>query len=343
MNKRPPTIRDIARELGIHPSSVSRALNPKTKHMVTPELTARVEQMAQELGYQRNRMAYALKTGRTFMAGILVPDIMNPVFPPIIRGLQEALSDSGYTIIEANSDNDPAHERIAVQTMKDHLVEGLIFATARRHDPLITQCVEEGIPLVLINRTVDDLQVNVVINDDAAGTRSAVRHVIDLGHRAIAYIAGPQNLSTGYRRFQSFIASMQDLGFPVDLDLVEYTDSFTEASGYHALAHLLEQAKPFSAVITGNDLIALGCLSLMEERGLHCPNDLSIIGFDDMPFMGRLATPLSTVAIQQYEMGIQAGHLFLQQLDNPQMAKRTISLSPTLIQRASTGRPKSLP
>lgn len=308
--------------------------------MVTPALTAKVEQMAKKLGYQRNRMAYALKTGRTFMAGILVPDIMNPVFPPIIRGLQEALSDSGYTIIEANSDNDPAQERIAVQTMKDHLVEGLVFATARRHDPLIAKCVEEGIPLVLINRTVDDLQVNVVINDDAAGTRSAVRHVIELGHRSIAYIAGPQNLSTGYRRYQSFMATMQDLGVPPDPDLVAFTDSFTEASGYQALMRLLQQGKPFTAVAAGNDLLALGCLSLMEDQGLRCPDDLSVIGFDDMPFMGRLATPLSTIAIQQYEMGVQAGHLFLQQLGNPEMAKRTISLSPTLIERASTGAPK---
>lgn len=339
--KRPVTIRDIARHLGVHPSSVSRALNPRTSHMVTPELIARVDAAAKELGYRRNRMAYALKTGRSLMVGILVPDIMNPLFPPIIRGLQEVLTEAGYALIETNSDNDADRERLAVEGMRDHAVDGLIFATAHRHDPLIKECFDEGTPIVLVNRAVDDIEINAVVNDDAHGTRLAVQHLADLGHRSIAYIAGPQDLSTGHRRYHSFLATMQELGLPSDLDLVIVTHAFTEGSGYSALATLLQRDKKFSAVIAGNDLLALGCLTLLEERGLRCPVDISVVGFDDMPFMDRLATPLTTIAIQQYEMGVQAGHLFLNQINNPAAGTRTISLAPTLVARKSTASPRA--
>lgn len=337
--KRPVTIRDIARKLGVHASSVSRALDPRTRHMVTPELIARVDAAAKSLGYRRNRMAYGLKTGKSLMIGILVPDIMNPLFPPIIRGLQEVLTDAGYIVIEANSDNNVAREKIAVDRMRNHFVDGLIFATAHRHDPLIADCLTDGMPIVLVNRTVDDLKVNTVVNDDAAGTRMAVEHLLDQGHRSIAYLAGPQDLSTGYRRYESYLATMAQLGQNSDPDLIVVSDSFTETSGYKGMETLLHRNKAFTALIAGNDLLALGCLAYMGHHGIQCPADISLIGFDDMPFMSRLATPLTTVAIQQYRMGLDAGHLLLDELKDPNLGKRTISLTPKLVIRESTAPP----
>src|SRR5713101_8306293 len=191
------TLRDVARRVGVHPSTVSRALNPATRGLITDDIARRVTRAAAALGYRLNHIAYGLKTNRSRTVGVLVPDITNPVFPPIIRGIEDALAEAGYTAILANTDNDADRERVILQNMVGRRVDGLIMATARRRDPLVDQCLAEDIQVVLINRTVERGEVSSVVNDDVFGTQLTVSHMAQCGHRRIAHLAGPLALSTG--------------------------------------------------------------------------------------------------------------------------------------------------
>ncbi len=331
------TLRDVARHVGVHASTVSRVLNPETRGMVTAEIARRVTEAAAALGYRPNPFAYSLKTKRSFTVGVLVPDLTNPVFPPIIRGIEAVLEQAGYTAILANCDGHPQRERVALEKMKARQVDGLILATARREDPLVAECLAERIPLVLINRTVDRADAPAVVNDDAAGIRLAVEHVAALGHRRIAHVAGPSHLSTGHRRHLGFLAALRALGLEPDPRRIEVCQAFSEAEGRRALEALFARGADCTAVVAANDLLALGCYDALEARGLRCPEHLSVTGFNDMPLLGKLRPPLTAVRIPLHEMGERAAQMLLAQVQEPGMPVHPVLLAPTLIVRGSTG------
>src|ERR671923_1406804 len=168
------TLRDVARVAGVHPATVSRALNEETRALVNKETARRVLEAAETLGYQPNPIARGLKTNRSFTIGVLVPDLTNPLFPPIVRGIEDTLAKAGYTALLANSDNDRDKERRHFETMKDRQVEGFIMATAERDHPLIEDAIAQDVPIVLVNRTVDSSSVFAVITDDHRGSALAV-------------------------------------------------------------------------------------------------------------------------------------------------------------------------
>ena len=198
------TLRDVARVAGVHPGTVSRALNPATEALVRDETVRRVRQVAEELGYRPNPLARGLKTNRSYTVGVLVPDIQNPLFPPIIRGLDDRLGEAGYTPLIANTDNDPVRERVDLEAMRARRVDGFVAATARADDELLREIAASGVPIVLVNRRVEDGSLPSATADDRAGARMAVEHLVSLGHRRIAHLAGPQDLSTGRACRQGF-------------------------------------------------------------------------------------------------------------------------------------------
>jgi len=332
-------IKDVAKSAGVHASTVSRVLNPKTRTMVSREVAEKVLQIAEELGYSRNTLAAGLRTRRSQTVGILIPDLTNPLFPPILRGIQRTLWAEGYIAILADSDNDPENEKIILDRMKARHVDGLILATALRKDPTVEECIKQGIPTVLVNRTVDDDSVMAVINNDELGIRTVLSHLVRLGHERIAYIGGPQNTSTGYSRYRAFLDHACTSGLKVDRELVMNTGSFTELAGYQALSDILKTGKKFSAVLTANDLLALGCYDTLEEHRLRCPEDISVTGFNDTPFINRLTPPLTTVQIPHHELGVQAASLLLERMQNPESPAKSIKLEPRLIIRNSTAPP----
>lgn len=331
------TLRDVARRVGVHPSTVSRVLNPETKSMVTPGIAKRVTEAAHQLGYRPNPFAYSLKTNRSRLVGVVVPDLVNPIFPPMIRGIEAVLEAAGYTAIVANTDNQAERERIILERMRERQVDGLILATAHRNDASVAHAEETGLALVLINRTVDGRAVFAVVAEDRAGIRLAVEHLAGLGHRRIAHLAGPQDVSTGHRRREGFIAVMEEAGLPVDPRLIVSTAAYTEEEGRKGLMALWAAGLPFTAVVAANDLLALGCYDALQERGLRCPEDVSITGFNDMPFVDKLRPPLTTVRIPLYGMGADAARLILDQLQGTAREAQTLSLAPSLIVRGSTG------
>src|SRR5215210_8071865 len=330
------TLRDVARVAGVHPATVSRALNEETRALVNEETARRVLKAADELGYRPNPIARGLKTNRSYTVGVLIPDLTNPLFPPILRGIEDRLETAGYTPLTANTDNDPERELVDSQTMRARQVDGIIAATARRDHRLHDALLEAGIELVLVNRRQDQLPVSSATADDRMGMRLSVEHLVSLGHTRIAHLGGPLDYSTGLDRHESFHETMRAAGLEPDPELVLVAEAFTESEGARLCEQLMAGGRDFTAVAAGNDMLALGCYDVFAERGVRCPDEISVVGFNDMTFAARFQPPLTTIHIPHYEIGKAAGELMLERLQDPDPEPRDIRLEPSLVVRDST-------
>lgn len=337
MPKKRTRIQDVARQAGVHPSTVSRVLNPRTRGLVSQAVAARIEALAHRLGYSPDPTAAGLRTRRSATIGVLIPDIANPVFPLILRGIEAALAEAGYTAIIANTDNDAARARAALERLAARRIDGVVIATATRRDALIEQCRGLGLPAVLVNRAADGHKVSAVVNDDRAGIALATEHLLALGHRALGHVAGPGYISTGAARRAGFLAAIRAHNLPAPP--VAVADSYSIAAGERACAQLLNLGRRVSAIVAANDLLALGCYDELRRRGLACPRDVSVTGFNDMAFADRFDPPLTSVRIAQREMGAQAARLLLAQIANPRTPNQEIRLQPELIVRGSSAAP----
>jgi LacI family transcriptional regulator len=333
-----PTLRDVADAAGVHPATASRALNPATRGLVNADTARRVIKVAESLGYRPNPIARSLKTARSGTVGLVVPDLTNPLFPPIVRGIEDVLEPAGYTGLIVNTDNDPDRERSQVELLRRRQVEGLIVATALLDHPLLEQLHREGVPMVMVNRRPAAVDVPSVTPDDPHGVELAVEHLGALGHRRIAHLAGPANTSTGVARAKAFRNAVRDQDLDDDPALTVTCEYWSEEAGADALRMLLDSGAEFSAVVAGNDLIALGCYDVLAERDLHCPEALSVVGFNDMPFLDKLAPPLTTVAIPHHEIGSEAARLLLEAIAHPQpeQSAKSVLLPLSLVVRGST-------
>jgi LacI family transcriptional regulator len=331
------TLRDVARVAGVHPATVSRALNEETRALVNEETARRVLKAAEELGYQPNPIARGLKTNRSYTIGVLIPDLTNPLFPPILRGIEDRLETAGYTPLIANTDNDPERELLDSQAMRARQVDGIIAATARRDHRLHDALLEAGIELVLVNRRQSELPVSSATADDRMGMRLSVEHLLSLGHTRIAHLGGPLDYSTGLDRHDGFHEAMRAAGREPDPELVLVAEAFTESEGARLCGQLMGEGREFTAVAAANDLLALGCYDVFAERGVRCPEEISVVGFNDMPFAARFQPPLTTIHIPHYEIGKEAAQLMLERLQDGDSAPREIQLEPNLVVRGSTG------
>ena len=336
MGMKPARLKDVAEAAGVHVATASRALDDRRASMVRPETVDRVRRAAADLGYRVNRMARSLKMNRTFTIGMLIPDITNPFFPPVVRGAEDTLAERGFTLVLANTDNDEAKERRHLAGMLELQVDGLLLAMARRRDPLVEELRNGPTPVVLVNRTIDRGGVSAVIPDDHAGMTLAVEHLYDLGHRRIGHVAGPSNTSTGARRAAGFAAAMAALG--LSDSLVSQASAFGEAAGREAAQLLFARTLRPTAIVAANDLIALGAIEAGEEAGLRCPDDFSVVGFNDMPFVDRFRPALTTVRIPEYEIGRRSARLLLGRIEQPEQKPETIMIAPELVVRESTAR-----
>jgi LacI family transcriptional regulator len=307
---------------------------------VNADTARKVLRAAESIGYQPNPIARSLKTSRTGTIGLVIPDLTNPLFPPIVRGIEDVLTPAGYNAWIVNTDNDPAREEAQIESLRSRQVEGLIVATARRDHPLLVRLHGIGVRMVLVNRRVDGLELPSVSADDDAGVRLAVAHLAGLGHTRIAHLAGPQQTSTGVSRARAFRHAMTDHGLATDPALTVECGYWSETAGAQALRTLLDSGERCTAIVAGNDLIALGCYDVFAERGLTCPGDLSVVGFNEMPFLDKMRPPLTTVAIPHYEIGGEAARLLLDTIDEPERHPRTVLLAPSLVVRASTAAPR---
>jgi LacI family transcriptional regulator len=337
---RPPTLRDVALAASVHVATASRALNPDTRSLVSSATADRVLQAARALDYRPNPIARSLRTARTDTVGLVIPDLTNPLVPPMVRGATDVLAPAGYEAWIVNTDNDPDRERAVIASLRDRQVEGLIVATARLEHPWLEELHAEGLRLVLANRLLSAGHIPSVTADNAAGSALAVDHLARLGHRLIAHVSGPQSLSTGLVRRRGYLQAIRDHGLPEDPELLVTCAAWTEEEGARAFGQLLDSGVRFTAVVAGHDRVALGCYEALAARGLSCPDDVSVVGFNDMPFMDKMRPALTTVRVAHQEIGAEAARLLLDAFTDPSRPARSVLLQPTLVVRSSTAPPR---
>ena len=333
---RAPTLREVAEAASVHVATASRALNPQTRAMVSPATADRVLRAARSLGYRPNIYARSLKTARSDSIGVVIPDLTNPLVPPMVRGAEDVLLRAGYNLMVVNTDNDPDRERAQIQSLRARQVEGLIVATAHLEHPYLETLHAEGVPLVLANRLLGAGHIPSVTADNAVGSALAVEHLAALGHRRIAHVSGPEDLSTGLVRRRGYLDGLRAAGLPEDPALLVSCQAWTEHEGAQALGRLLDRGVEVTGVVAGHDRVALGCYEALTARGLSCPDDVSVVGFNDMPFMDKMRPALTTVRIEHYEVGAEAARLMLDALREPGRPPRTVLLPPRLVVRRST-------
>lgn len=330
------TLREVADKAGVHPATASRALNRATEGLVNATTAARIQKIAKELGYTPNPIARSLKTSRSSSIGLIIPDLTNPLFPPIVRGVEDVLRPVGYNAWIVNTDNKQDVEAMAVDSFRQRNVEGFVFATAHLHHPLLEEMAATSTPMVLINRRLASAEIPSVTSDDATGVSLAMQHLVDLGHRDIVHLAGPQDLSTGVTRRRAFRENLEDRGLPAEAARVTVCDAWSEEAGTRGMLQILDSGVQFTAVLAGNDLLALGAYDALAARGLSCPSDISVIGFNDMPYMDKVNPPMTTVRIPHYDIGAEAARLLLEVLEDPERHPRSLLLPLTLVVRDST-------
>jgi LacI family transcriptional regulator len=325
---------------GVHLSTVSRVMNPQTRQMVSSEVAKRILAEAQRVGYRPNRSASTLVTRKSHIIGVVLPDITNAVFPPILMGIEDGLREHGYLAIVANVGADEEEQLFVINRLMGQQVDGLILATACRHDPVVKLCVGQGLPVVTVNRSDETGIASCVVSDDMVGMRLAVEHLVALGHRHIAHIAGPESLSTGHFRRLGFLAAIQASKLDRSDAFVVEGGGYSRECGKAAMLELMRQWPRATAVAAGNDLVAIGCYDALAELGLRCPEDVSIVGHNDMPFMDLIRPPLTTIRIRHHGMGLEAARLILQTIEARNSAVLDIRLKPELVVRESTAAPR---
>jgi LacI family transcriptional regulator len=301
---------DVAREAGVHPATASRALNPAAHDEVSRDTIRRVELAARRLGYVPNTLARGLRTSRSLVVALVIPDITNPLFPPIVRGAEQVLSAAGFTLVLTDTNNDPATEHSQVTAMRGRGVDGFIVATARWHDPVVDGLAKAGVPTILVNRRNDPVLLPYIGGDDRSGMRACVDHLADLGHQAILHLSGPAETSTALVRSDAFRSAMLLRGLSTRNAEVHCT-AYTEDAGAAGIREALSAGSSFTAVAAANDLLALGAQRALAERGLCCPADVSITGYNDINYMSKLSPPFTTVRLPLRKIGMLAARNLL--------------------------------
>jgi LacI family transcriptional regulator len=330
------TLRELAESIGVHSSTVSRVMNPETRHLISDGVVEQVLKAAHERYFSPNQTAATLRTRRSHIIGVVLPDIANPIFPPILRGLEDELARKGYIPLIANAEGGKERQRFVIDQMVGRQVDGLILATSDRNDPILEHCLAVGIPVVVVNRSDDSGRASCIVGDNRLAMLQAVTHLVQSGHTSIAHVAGPDDLSTGHERRLGFLEAVRENGLKEAQCPVVESKAFHRDEGRAACDMLLELHRGITAIVAANDLLALGCYDSICAHGLRCPQDISVVGHNDMPLMDSVAPPMTTVRIPLYGMGVRAATLMLENLDSSTTAHVNIVLRPELVVREST-------
>ena len=338
--RRPPparaavTIADVARSAGVHPGSVSRALRG-IEGKVSEVTRQRIQRIARKLGYQPNAVAASLRTKRSNLVGVIVPDLGNPTFGPLVTSIEIELRSHGLMCMVVHTTDDLSDRKALVAALAHRQVSGLLILAAEIGDPLLDEVRRYRLPTVLVNRGFGDGRFSTIVSDDPESVRAVLEHLVELGHRRIAHVAGPASSSTGLRRREAFASLCRKL--KVTARIVQAA-AFTREAGRLAATRLLSRSFSSTAIFAANDLIALGVLDALRHHGLRVPDDVSLVGHNDMPFMDLIDPPLTTVRVDVSHMGREGARMLLALLDTPEQARESRILRSSLGVRGSTSR-----
>jgi DNA-binding LacI/PurR family transcriptional regulator len=320
----PPTIKDVAESAGVSTATVSRVISGNGK--VSKKLARRVKNTIDSLDFHPNQAARRLRHRKSKIVGVVLSDIQNPFFTSLVVGIESVLQEKGYLLILGNSCEDQNREYQHLNTFLSEQVSGIIFTSSGNDTSYYKKFLAAGIPLIAVDRRPPDLDVDSVQLANEKASFEAVNHLFSEGHRRIGLIAGLESLTTGYERREGYTRAFQAAGIPGD---------FRQDSGYRSMGALLDLADPPSAVLVSNNLMTLGALQKIHERNLNIPNQISIIGFDDIAWASSLRPPLTVIAQPVTEMGIAAANLLLDRIQNPDGPLKHLTFETRLIVRAS--------
>lgn len=327
-----PTIRDVAELAGVHPSTVSRVINDDSR--ISEKTKNKVLLIIKKLGYTPNAIARGLKTKRTYTLGMLIPDITNPFFAEIARGVEDAANANGFNIILCNTDDKLKKERIYLEILKGKRVDGLILGTAHIKDKSILELENNNFPYILVSRNIEGLDKNCVIVDDVAGGIMATEYLIKLGHRRIAHITGPLKTRSALNRLKGYKLTLKKYEIEYRDELVGEGD-FRIKGGYQVMKRFLKLAEPPTAIFAANDLLALGAIQAIQKKKYHIPEDFCIIGFDDIRLASFVHPSLTTIRQPMLEMGALAVKMLLKIIEEGEFNQKKIVLKSKLIIRKS--------
>jgi LacI family transcriptional regulator len=329
------TIRDVAKRAGVAPITVSRVVN--NSGYVSEKTHARVQAAVADLGYVPNVLARSLRTRRTNTLGLILTDISNPFWTTVSRGVEDAASDAGFNVILCNTDESEVEQDKYLRVLLQKQVDGVLLVPARSTVEPIRFVQGQDTPVVVLDRRIPDAQADAVRCDSEEGAHQLTRLLLSLGHRRIAMLSGPQGVSTAEDRVAGYRRALTEAGLDVDPALVYYGE-FSLESGYDMTEQILARTPRPSALFAGNNFIAIGALQALRDASLRVPEDLALVGFDDLP-ADLVVDPFLTVAAQPaYKMGRQATELLLARLsEEAPAAYQEIVLPTAIIVRKSSG------
>lgn len=332
----PPTIKDVAKKAGVSYATVSRALNNHPE--INEGTKKRILKLALEMGYRPNAIAQGLVKKETKTIGLLIPDITNPFFPEVARGIEDAASEAGYTVFLCNTNWSKEREEHYLNVLSQKQVDGLIIAPSSEEMNHLKKALEGEFKTVFISRVINHANCTSIIIDNIRGAQLAVECLVKKGHRRIAFIGGREDISTCQERLNGYQLALKNNNLEINGDYIK-TGSFKRESGHfimHEFLKLGAEKRP-TAVFAANDLLALGAIQAIKESGLAIPADLAVIGFDDIEFASLPEIQLSTVAQPKYDMGKLAFSVLLGMMKEGGCAVgRKILLDPVLIERKTS-------
>lgn len=326
-------IQEVARAAGVSTASVSRFLAGQRIRRARE-----VQEAIDALAYQPSRVARSLRSGRHDSVGVIVPDITNPYFAALVKGIERELRCCGQQVILGNSDEDAEREKSLVDELSQR-TDGIIMAPFAEYDDAPSTLARAGVPLVLVDReTTSGNELDRVLVDNASGVEQAIDHLVALGHAHIGAISGPLTSSPGRSRHEAFLSSLERHGLDVDESVVRVSD-FRDSGGHRAMREIWMAERRPTAVFVGNNLMTMGALTALRELGVRLPGELSLVGFDDVPLGALLDPPLTAISRPDVEQGATAGRLLLERLgaDDADRPARRIVMPVQMVVRGSTG------
>jgi len=341
------TLRDVAAAARVHVATASRALDADTAHPVSPETRARVQKVAEELGYRRHMMARGLRRGFSSTVGVVVADLSNPYMAPILRGLENSLEEAEYMALVTESRDESQVLERAVGHLLARQVDGLVLMAVRSGDRSRVRAWASKLPLVLAVRKLPSSGVPAVTHDDRGGARMVAEHLAELGHRAVVQLPGPLDVQSFKDRYESFAATAAKLGLEAWAVDPARGPTFDEGRRlmHQALARTASSAgtggrRRMTGVFAHNDAMAMGAVRALREAGLDCPHDVSVIGYNDVAMAECLDPPLTTIRLNGYEVGRQAGEVVLAAIRGLPIPRRRPPVPAELVVRASAAPPR---
>jgi DNA-binding LacI/PurR family transcriptional regulator len=326
------TVREIAEHAGVSVGTVSHVINSSA--IVRERLRQRVVQAISDLGYQPSQLARGLRRNQSNIIGMIVPDITNPFFPAVVRGAEDVAHQNSLQLLLCNTDNDPAKELAYWHELRSYRTAGLILIPSVDSQLGRVHC-ENRFPAVCLDRLPPQWEGDSVAVDNAAGAEAATRHLIALGHQQIGVITGDLKLTNAVKRLDGVRRAMRTAKIEIDPAYIQ-EGHFNRLSGYEKMLTLLRLQPRPTAVFASNDLIALGALAALRESGLRCPEDISLVGFDDLEFSEFVLPALTTVSQPGYQMGTRGATMLMKRLAGADGPPQRVVLSTELRLRHST-------